>query len=62
MSDLSKSFTLEEVEALLAAERERCLNVVNVHYVELIGTPHEELLAEIANRICSLAPQTIGGE
>lgn len=58
----SKTFTLAEVEGFLAAERERCLDVVNVHYVEVIGTPHEELLAEIANRIRSLPPKPIGDE
>ncbi len=69
MSDLSKSFTLEEVEALLAAERERCAKVAeefSIHEPRWDGWSAREtaqiICARSARKIRSLAPQTIGGE
>lgn len=62
MTSLSKSFSLEEVEALLAAERERCAKVAEVPDAWTPfwhGQPPPEA---IAAAIRSLAPQTIGGE
>lgn len=56
-----KSFTLEEIEALLAAERERCAKVALTVY-DWSPTWTGKLHEVIASAIRSLAPQTIGDE
>ena len=62
MSDLSKSIPLEEVEALLAAERERCAKVASDQEAYRRYREYRSVGDAIAAAIRSLAPQTIGDE
>ncbi len=62
MPDLSKSFSLEEIEALLAAERERCAKVAEDPKTWWGWSVGREVGDSVAAAIRSLAPQTIGGE
>lgn len=63
MSDLSKTFTLAEVEGFLAAERERCAKVAEDPKtwwddVGAFGSTHDAVAAAIRN----LPPKPIEGE
>lgn len=60
MTSLSKSFSLEEVEALLAAERERCAKVAASWAAS--NWPTGQTVFAIAAAIRSLAPEPMGGE
>lgn len=61
-TSLSKSVPLEEVEALLTAERERCARAVLKYAAGFASGVRQSRADEIAAAIRSLAPQTIGDE
>ncbi len=60
MTDLSKTFSLAEVEGLLAAERERCAKAVDAWTVG--DWQRDRSTIAIADAIRNLPPQVIGGE
>ncbi len=60
MTDLSKTFSLAEVEGLLAAERERCAKVAASWAAS--DWPAGQTVFAIAAAIRNLAPEPMEGE